>query len=278
MPELPEVETISRELENSGLIGLRIEKVNIYWDRTINAHSTESFLKTVQGQKITGVSRRGKLLVISLSHGYLLIHLRMTGKFSYIGPQGHLAHERVRLLLSDGRVLSFQDQRKFGRWTFVEDLAQGTAHIGVEPLSDAFTFEVLHELIQGKKTAVKPFLLNQKYISGLGNIYVDEALFEAKIHPLRQTSSLTRKELALLHQGIVKVLKKGIDYMGTSLGNSQVNYFSVSGRQGGNQYRLNVFRKEGEPCGRCGTIIEKIRVAQRGTHFCPNCQQLTTLS
>lgn len=276
MPELPEVETISRELFQSGIIGLCIKKVWIYWDRTVNPQPKKAFLNKVLDREIISIARRGKLIVMTLSHGYLLVHLRMTGKFSFVDQKEHPAHERVRLLLSDGKILSFQDQRKFGRWTFVEDLAEGTAHIGIEPLSDDFTPEVLYETTRGKKTAIKAFLLNQKYISGLGNIYVDEALYDAKIHPLRQTFSISQNEAVLLHKAVIKVLKKGIEMMGTTLGSLQSNYYSVSGRRGGNQHQLKVFRKDGEACSRCGTLIDKIRVAQRGTHFCPSCQKLPT--
>ena len=149
------------------------------------------------------------------------------------------------------------------------------SHLGLEPLSDEFTLRAFEDLLRSHQVKIKPFLLNQSYVSGLGNIYVDEALWEAKIHPNRRSSELVAKEIESLHRAIIKVLRKGVENTGTSLGAKRANYFSVSGRRGGNQDSLNVFRRDGEPCPRCGTTIIKITVAQRGTHLCPKCQVCT---
>lgn len=276
MPELPEVETIARELESSGIRGKTIKDISVYWERTLSPYTVSEFRRKILGQKITSISRRGKLLIFALEDYYLLVHLRMTGKFSFSANGEHFAHERIRLLLSDGRVLSFQDQRKFGRWSLAEDLEEGTSHLGVEPLSDSFTEKFLEKSVKGRKTAIKAFLLSQHCVAGLGNIYVDEALYASGIHPLRQTGSLTSDDIKRLHSSIIKVLEKGIRNQGTTLGAHLANYYSVSGRRGRNQDRLKVFRREGETCEQCGATIQKIRVAQRGTHFCPTCQPLVT--
>lgn len=269
MPELPEVETIVQELNQSLLIGKMILHGEIFWDRTIAIHSSEQFLKTIQQQKILKIYRLGKYIVFQLSDGYLLVHLRMTGKFLFNQPTHH---ERVRLYLDDGTILYYADQRKFGRFYLVKTLDQ-VKNIGIDPLSPSFTVESLKSILTSHSRQLKPFLLDQKYIAGLGNIYVDEALWEAKLNPQRLSDTLSDAAIQALHKAIRKVLEKGIKNAGTSLGELRSNYFSVSGRRGGNQYKLNVFRRDGELCPRCGTLIIKLRVAQRGTHICPFCQQ-----
>lgn len=269
MPELPEVETIVLEMNESHLIGKKILWAEVFWQRTIGTPSVPQFLQTIEHQKILKITRQGKYIVFHLSEGYLLVHLRMTGKFLFTLPTHH---ERVRLYLDDGRVLYYADQRKFGRFSLVKTL-EGMNHLGIDPLSKTFTLDALKSLLYLHSRQLKPFLLDQKYISGLGNIYVDEALWEAKINPQRVSNTLSDREIQALYAAIPKVLEKGIKNLGTSLGAHQANYFSVSGRRGGNQYRLNVFRREGEPCPRCGHTLIKLKVAQRSTHICPICQR-----
>ncbi len=269
MPELPEVETIVTELNESHLLGKKILRAAVFWNPTIDTLSACQFSQAIKDQKIIRISRQGKYIVFHLSEGYLLVHLRMTGKFLFNLPS---RHERVRLYLDDGRILYYADQRKFGRFYLVKTLEQ-MKNIGIDPLSKIFTFNAIKLLLNSHSRKIKYFLLDQRYISGLGNIYVDEALWEAKIHPQRFSDTLSDTEIQALHTAILKVLEKGIKNLGTSLGEHQANYFSVSGRRGGNQYKLNVFRREGEPCPRCGRTIMKLRVAQRGTHVCLICQQ-----
>ncbi|MBA2727176.1 MAG: DNA-formamidopyrimidine glycosylase [Parachlamydiaceae bacterium] len=273
MPELPEVETIVREMRQAGLLGLKIERAIILWERSIANLSSSDFCQQIANQTIHDISRRGKFIVLSLTNHTVLVHLRMTGKF-LIDTEGALpsSHERIRLYLSDGRILRYEDQRKFGKWYLTEDPQKILEKIGIEPLSINFTLNAFKGVLKGKKKQIKPFLLDQQFVAGIGNIYVDEALWMAKIHPLRSVESLTAKEVQSLHKAIIFVLKKGVDNIGTSLGTSRANYYSVSGRRGSNQESLNVFRCDGLPCARCHTIIEKIVVGQRGTHFCPKCQ------
>lgn len=269
MPELPEVETIVLELNQSHLAGKKILRGEVFWNNTIETPSVNKFLQTLKHQKIIKIYRQGKYIVFHLSEAYLLVHLRMTGKFLFNLPS---QHERVRLYLDDGRILYYADQRKFGRFYLVKTLDK-LKNIGIDPLSKTFTPFALKSILKAHSRQIKPFLLDQKYISGLGNIYVDEALWEARIHPIRLSDALSDAEIQALHTAILKVLDKGIQNLGTSLGLHQANYFSVSGRRGGNQYKLNVFRREGEPCPRCGHTIIKLKVAQRGTHLCPFCQR-----
>lgn len=275
MPELPEVETIVRELNASHLIGKKIIAVKVFWDRTIAFPIPTEFSSQMKGQVIRGISRRGKFIVVTFDHETLLIHLRMTGKLSFSKNREKISsHERVRLELEDGRFLHYEDQRKFGKWSLVADPDPKFDDLGTEPLSDDFTLQLFQELLQKSSQSIKAFLLNQHHIVGIGNIYADEALWEAKIHPSTKAHLLKLQEVKALHKAIQNVLKQGIANMGTSLGSKMANYFSVSGRRGGNQTQLKVFRKEGLLCPRCQSEIIKIVVAQRGTHLCPNCQKI----
>lgn len=275
MPELPEVETIVRELRASSLIGLRIEKAMVFWNRSIANLISHQFCQNIASQVIVDIQRRGKFLVFILTHDTLLMHLRMTGKLLIANQECEVhPHERVRLYLSDKRILRYEDQRKFGKWYLTCQPEKILDKLGLEPLSKEFTLDALKRCLAGCNRRMKSFLLDQRFIAGLGNIYVDEALWVAKIHPLRSIRTLKEEEIVNLYQAVVEVLKRGVENSGTSLGNTRANYFSVSGRRGNNQQALNVFRREGLPCMRCHTVIQKIVVAQRGTHFCPNCQSL----
>lgn len=274
MPELPEVETLTRDLRNAKIIGSTIAKMSIFWEKTLAHPKPDYFLKQLPNQTIQNISRRGKFLVFTLSKDTLLVHLRMTGKFS-ITKNSTLptSHERIRLILDDGRVIHYEDQRKFGKWYLLKDPQKILNKLGLEPLSPEFTLTTFQEKLKNHKRQIKPFLLDQKYIAGLGNIYVDEALWEAKIHPQTLVSHLTKKEILSLFQAIPNVLKRGIKYKGTTLGSLTSNYYSVSGRRGRNQDKLQVFRRDTLPCPRCNTPLVKKIIAQRGTHFCPHCQK-----
>ncbi|MBA2368010.1 MAG: DNA-formamidopyrimidine glycosylase [Candidatus Protochlamydia sp.] len=273
MPELPEVETIVRELREAGLIGLIIDKALVFWGRSIAIPEFKLFCEQIIKQKILDIQRRGKFLVFSLTQDTLLVHLRMTGKFiMHVKEILPHSHERVRLYLNDGRILAYEDQRKFGKWYLVPSPNKMFEKIGLEPLSPNFTSAAFKNVLKNRNTRIKPFLLDQRFVAGLGNIYVDEALWQAKIHPLRSVKSLTAKEIKSLHEAIILVLEHGVENTGTSLGSARANYFSVSGRRGTNQQRLNVFRRDGLPCYRCQSTIQKMVLAQRGTHFCAKCQ------
>ena len=274
MPELPEVQTIVDVLNAGGLPGSRVCDVSVFWPKTIATSSAESFCRELTGRTIAAVRRRAKYIILELiPESFLLIHLRMTGRLELLDrPVAPTAHVRVMLNLSRGRSLVFQDTRKFGRFflTAVPDRIIGG--LGPEPLAPAFSARVLATQLNRHRRMIKPLLLDQAFISGLGNIYVDEALWAASIHPQRLCDSLSWREIKVLHRAIRRVLRQGIRNGGTSLGTGRGNYVSPHRAQGNNGRHLSVFRRNGQPCKRCGGTIQRIVVAQRGTHICPKCQ------
>ncbi len=276
MPELPEVETIKNELLAFGLVGKEIEAIEVFNPSTIAEVPVEVFSKAILGKKVTEVHRRGKYIQLVIPPYVVFVHLRMTGKFllSSQKPAEIGKHERLRITFKGGLALSFDDTRKFGRWYLVKDSESISAKLGLEPLSPDFTIAYLQKVLSTRSRAIKPLLLDQTLIAGLGNIYVDEALWLAKIHPLRPAASLTKKEMQALHHAIRQVLEQSILYRGTSLGEGKPNYQTVSGTRGGNQHHLKVYGNKGKSCERCLSPISKTVVAQRGTHFCPVCQIL----
>lgn len=272
MPELPEVETVARDLRDAGLVGRTITDANVYWPRIIDRPSAQIFESRIVGQQFEAVGRRAKYLVFTLSDETLLVHLRMTGQIAFEDPTiPRRKHEHVILELDNERHLRFHDTRKFGRWYLVTEPSDVLGKLGPEPLTDldAGTFT---DLVHGRRRQLKPLLLDQTFIAGLGNIYVDEALWTARIHPLRRSHTLDDDEARRLFDAIQLVLRRGIDNLGTTLGTGRTNFYSVSGQRGENAEELRVFRQTGEPCPRCGTPVERIIVGQRSTHICPRCQ------
>lgn len=266
MPELPEVETIARKLKPA-LVGRTILSADLRWARTLAAPSPKKFHAQIQGQKILDVGRRAKYLILSLSNFHLLIHLRMSGDL-HIKDNANQPekHDRLIIKLSNGTSLTFNDTRKFGRVWLVADPAEIFSKLGPEPFSKEFTPQWLHAALHKRNRQLKPLLLDQSFLAGLGNIYTDEALNIAKLHPLRESSSVTAKQAERLHDAIRNVLKEGIRRNGASIdwvyrGGEFQNYFRV-------------YDREGKPCKNCGATIKRITVGQRGTHFCPNCQRL----
>jgi len=274
MPELPEVETIAQELIQENLVGTSIVEVEVLHPQILEGVSPEELKKRLQTQRIQSITRRGKYLILELTKDRLLIHLRMTGKLFFNPPsEKHLKHVHLKIHLDDGRILYFEDPRRFGRWYLGAFTNEKLEALGIEPLSCEFSPAALQALLKSHAMQIKPFLLNQRFIAGLGNIYVDEALWEAKIHPQTNTQKITKAKTVLLHEAIQNVLKRGIANQGTTLGKYSSNYLSVSGKRGDNQEGLKVFRREGLLCPRCGNKIIKMTVAQRGTHICPVCQR-----
>lgn len=266
MPELPEVETIARKLKPD-LIGRKILSADLRWARTLALPSPKKFKQQVQGQEILDVTRRAKYFIAQLSDFNLLIHLRMSGdlliKDSTIRAE---LHDRLILKLSDGKSLVFNDTRKFGRVWLTANSEEVLGKLGPEPLGTSFTVEWLHAELHKKRRQLKPLLLDQSFLAGLGNIYSDEALHMAKLHPLTASDSITAKQAEALHEAIHKVLNEGIRRNGASFdwvyrGGEFQNYFRVYGRTG-------------EKCPVCGTEIKRIVVGQRSTHYCPKCQKL----
>lgn len=274
MPELPEVETVVRDLRAHRLTGAVIRAVEVRWPRTVAGHEPGRFAAALRERTITDVSRRGKHILLRLDDGAVLqIHLRMTGKLRFADAAWSAgAHDHLVMTLADGRRLIFNDTRKFGRFRLVGGAGAALEHLGPEPLEAAFTVAVLRRQLAGKRRMIKPLLLDQSVVAGLGNIYVDESLWQARIHPERRADTLTVAETRRLHQAIREVLRRAVDNSGTTLGSGEANFYSVAGRRGRNADALRVFRRTGEPCPRCGTAITRAVVGQRGTHFCRRCQ------
>ncbi len=275
MPELPEVETIARDLRTAGVVGRVLACGRVYWARSIAEPSPAAFCRRVDGKIVAAVRRRGKYLVIDFADGEgLLIHLRMSGRL-HLGPaaEERLPHEHVVIAFTDGSELRLHDTRKFGRVYLLRDVERILGRLGPEPLDPEFTSQRFASMLRSRNRHIKPLLLDQTFVAGLGNIYTDEALWEARIHPLRRSGSITEPQAAELHRAIRVVLRRGLKNLGTSLGSGKANFYSVGRRRGRNVDRLKVFRRTDSPCPRCGTAIERIIVGQRSTHVCPNCQQ-----
>ncbi len=274
MPELPEVETVARQLAPH-LRGRALTGVRVLWERTLGGSTRQAFGRAVRGLRIERVGRRGKHVVLETSRrgrdaGALVVHLRMTGRLVHGAPPGARGpHTRIVLALDDGTALRFDDPRKFGRMTYAPDPAAFFAHLGVEPLSDAFTGAWLVEALHARRRALKPLLLDQSVIAGLGNIYVDEALHRASLHPERTSRSVPRAKALRLHRAIRSLLRRAIEREGTSF---DAAYRTPEGEPGTYQDHLRVYGREGRPCRACGRSIRRIVVGQRGTHVCTRCQ------
>jgi formamidopyrimidine-DNA glycosylase len=264
MPELPEVETIARTLRPD-LIGKTILDADVRWARTLAMPSVRKFKEQVKGQVIQGVGRRAKFLNIKLEAYNLLIHLRMSGdlllKDGKIKPE---KHDRLILILSGDQSLAFNDTRKFGRVWLTDDMERVLGKLGPEPLGDDFTPQWLYAALHARHRQLKPLLLDQSFLAGLGNIYTDEALHMAKLHPLALSDSVKPKQAGKLHHAIQSILQEGIRRNGASI--------DWVYRGGEFQDHFRVYGRTGEPCPVCGTTIQRLLVGQRGTHICPNCQ------
>lgn len=274
MPELPEVETVVRGLREP-LVGQTVLGMWYDWPRVIRMPDPDDFAARIAGQTFRAVRRRAKYILCELDHDTLVVHLKMTGRLYVVDDDAVSAADRwvhFRLQLDGGRQLRFSDARKFGFVGLTADPSELIARLGPEPLTDDFTSELLRERLQRHRKAIKALLLDQEFVAGVGNIYADEALHRARIHPLRAANSLTEDEIARLFVSVRAALVSGIEHEGAS-----INWYrKPDGTQGEAQRHFLVYERAGEPCVNCGTTIEKIRVAQRGTHYCPHCQPLPT--
>jgi formamidopyrimidine-DNA glycosylase len=270
MPELPEVETTTRRI-HAATVGSRIKSVEVLWERTVHHPACNVFRRQIKDRTIQSVFRRGKFVIFSLSQDteplYLLAHMRMSGHFKlvYSGGKstGNVAHMRVIFHLDKRKDLLFCDARKFGRLYLVSNFEEVTHNLGLEPLADAFNSKILFQLSHSRNMRMKAFLLNQSIIAGVGNIYADEALWHAGIHPARKSGSLSLTESRRLFRALRSVLRAAIHQNGTDFGDGVVC---------GN-FKPSVYGREGENCPRCRTTLVKLRVMQRGTHICPYCQR-----
>lgn len=275
MPELPEVETIRSRLAPR-LEGRTLERVEIADPRLTRPEPPEAIARDLEGERIAAVGRRGKYLVLAFESGrHLLVHLRMTGNVEH-PAQGGLAadpYRRAVVRLDDGSDVAYRDVRRFGTWALLEpgelDDYFAARRLGGEPLERGFTTRVLTESLAGRRAPIKAALLDQRAAAGIGNIYADEALWRAKIHPLRAAGSLDSDEIGRLRKAIRAALEMGIARQGATLR----DYRDPDGRRGRMQDEFKVYGRAGEPCPRCGTPIEKTRAGGRGTWYCPQCQR-----
>ncbi len=275
MPELPEVETVRRRLEPA-LVGRTFVRVEIADARLVRPFEPVAIAAELEGEQVRSLERRGKYLIVRFESGRsLLVHLRMTGSLRH-APGGTLdddPYRRAVVRLDDGSDVAYRDVRRFGTWLLAEPAELGPyldARVGVEPLEADFTPGVLGELLAGRRAPVKAALLDQRLLAGLGNIYVDEALWRGRIHPLRPAGELGPNEIRRLHRSIRAALEVGIARQGATLR----DYSTPDGARGSMQHEFKVYDRAGEPCERCGTPIEKIRAGGRGSWYCPQCQRL----
>ena len=288
MPELPEVETLKRELAKF-VKDKKIKSAKVRWPKMVQPLTPLKFQNKIKNKKITDIKRRAKMLIFELSdRNYLTVHLKMTGQLIFQPKKGGLVFgghpqpggvndlpnkfTHVIIDFTDGTNLFFNDMRKFGWMRYVdrEDLYPLISHYGVEPLSKSFSLAAFELLLRlHPRRPIKKFLFDQGLVAGLGNIYIDEACYYAKILPTRPVGSLTKTEVKNLHQGIPEILKLSISKKGTSFS----DYVQLDGKQGQFVKWLQVYNKAGQRCQRCGTLITKIKLNGRGTHFCPKCQK-----
>jgi formamidopyrimidine-DNA glycosylase len=277
MPELPEVETIARALRQGGrlldgkpapsILQRPVQSAHLLWERSLAVPAPAELQSRLPGQAIVDVSRRGKFLALHLTRDTLLVHLRMSGDlFALPVGEGLPDYTRFYADLEGNLRLVFNDARKFGRLWLVSDPQQILGGLGPEPLDESFTADDLYDLLHARRRQLKPLLLDQTFLAGLGNIYADEALHLAGLHPLRDSAGISREEATRLWNAIRQVLEEGIRRNGASI--------DWVYRGGDFQNSFRVYQRTGEPCPVCGTPIERITVGQRGTHFCPHCQPL----
>lgn len=276
MPELPEVQTLVDDLNDAGVCGAVIRAARVFWPKAIHAMNPNRFRNLITGKQINAIRRRAKYIIFDLTQGWrLIVHLRMTGHFQITSPTlSRTKHQHVILELDDGRQLRFTDPRKFGRFFMVQGVSPMLDRLGPEPLDKRFTALALEQRLLSRKRMLKPLLLDQTVIAGLGNIYVDEALWQARLHPCAISSELSVRQIRSLHRAIRKVLRQGLHSKGTTLGRGQTTFYSLGRRPGQNRDQLKVFRRNDLPCPRCRYKIERLIVGQRGTHICPRCQKL----
>ena len=273
MPELPEVETVRRRLEPV-LVGRRLDRVEIVDPRLTRPEDPLEVAAELSGERVEAVDRRGKYLIVRFESGRaLLVHLRMTGSLLHADELSEDPHRRATAELDDGSYLAYRDVRRFGTWLLAEPGEAEPyldARLGREPLVGSFTTKRLGEALAGRRAPVKAAILDQRRLAGVGNIYADEALWRARLNPLRPANGLSAEEVARLTRAIRAALRAGLERQGSTLR----DYATPDGASGSMQNEFRVYGRDGEPCRRCRTTITKTRVGGRGTWFCPRCQPL----
>lgn len=268
MPELPEVETVVRQLRQS-LLGATVSGVIVNWARTVAQPEPAVFAERLTGRTFRSIERRAKYLLFGLDDGCALVgHLRMTGRF-HVGKDVPGHHVRVDISLGDGRRLVFDDVRKFGRLALVSRAEDALPELGPEPLLPAFDGDWLHAALRARRRLLKPLLLDQSFVAGLGNIYVDESLHRSGLHPLRLSHTLKRQQAHTLAAEVKGVLGRAIEAEGSSF---DTFYRTPEGHPGAFQDEFQVYGRDGLPCRACGATIRRLLVGQRSSHVCPRCQ------
>jgi formamidopyrimidine-DNA glycosylase len=269
MPELPEVETVARSLERR-LNGRKILDISNEWPNHLATHDLDTMRDRISGTTVEGISRRGKYIVFALNSGdSMIIHLKMTGQL-LIQPCSTPVPDHVHtvFLLSGSEELRFRDVRKFGRVYLTANSDEILGNLGPEPLTESFTPDLLYKMLAKRRRIMKPLLLDQEFIAGIGNIYADESLFKAKLAPKRTSNMISRSESDLLHRSIQTTLQSAIENGGATIN----DYRQPDGSEGEMQNSLRVYGREGEPCFRCDGVVERIVLGSRSTYFCPSCQ------
>lgn len=261
MPELPEVETVVRTLRPA-LVGRKILNAEFGQLRVLRGLPADT-ASSLAGQKVKAIERHGKFIVIRLERGVLVVHLGMTGKLLVGAPRTRWTHAIFTL---DRGVLLYDDPRQFGRIEYGESLPERVTKLGPEPLE--VSLAEFRQRLQERRSPIKAVLLNQAVVRGMGNIYVDEALFRAGVHPGQVAATLSPQDIKKIYQAMRRVLTEAIENRGSSVS----NYVDADGRKGSFQNSHRVYQRTGQPCLRCGTKIRRIVISQRGTHFCPRCQ------
>lgn len=275
MPELPEVETVRRTLEKL-VVGATVADVQVYWPKIISYDEyggAEGFKHDMLGQTLRAIHRRGKYLLFEWDDYAWISHLRMEGKFLVMDHQEPRDdHSHIIISLADGRDLRYRDVRKFGRIQMLPkaDLKNGVRKLELGPEPENLTAAYLAEKFARTQRLIKPVLLDQKILAGVGNIYADEVLFRSRVHPMQPANTLTAAEVVAISESVQAIMSAAIAQGGTTIR----SYTNSYGEAGQFQLALHAYGQAGKPCSRCGALIEKIKVAQRGTHYCPNCQQL----
>lgn len=275
MPELPEVETVKRSLQKLA-VGQTIINVEVFLPKIVSPYPPEHFKAVVTGLKLENFQRRGKYLLAYLNRGMALVmHLRMTGRLVYLDANSPLPkYTHVLFYMDSGHRLAFADMRQFGHVTLLSqtevDSLPALTKLGPEPLEKHFSVQYMAERLKKRRTKIKGLLLDQTFVAGLGNIYVDESLHRAHIHPERTAADLSMDEISALYHSIIAVLKQGIKNRGTSFS----DYVDGEGKKGSNQNELTAYQREGEPCLYCGNIILRKKVVGRSSYYCPHCQRL----
>ncbi len=266
MPELPEVEIVVRELREQ-VLDKTIKKIDVLWDKTYEQRCS----LPVAGQVIKQIGRKGKYILLYMPDSVLVVHLRMTGQLLFMEKpeNGPAKHIRAVLSFDDGSRLYFKDVRKFGRIYHVKNAGEAMPNVGEDAMSAQMDGLHFSKLLHGHSMGIKAFLLNQRFLAGVGNIYADESLFKAGIHPGRDTRSILADESMRLFKTLRETLQQAINNMGSTIS----DYRDTRGNEGTNQKYFNVYGRAGKQCKSCGSILEKTKMAGRGTHYCPNCQK-----